>query len=403
MDKQKDYLIRYVNYLEKKGMNITSDDMEAFSFVENNPEFKDIVGNLKNAGSRESRLNIIEKYIQEKEFEKRNEEEKLKAALEKKFGVDLTSIDHMKLQSGIDIIAFYDSKIGRKRLVDYSYAKSLVSEFTNIQNNSVNFQSDDEKANSNEIARQEADKYGNKRELDMIDIERVKVEYNDLIKRIKDMDPKKVQSVNELIRESERRKIKYINFENMVGLDEKGNIIESRYNEKKGQAELYSPDNYKNNVSTVNNNAQVDQAISDVENNETNIEDNATAVNQVDVNPTDFEQKEELVSAEEINLESEMKICNIQGTSKEVFDKIKKYSSDMSLLDRDLEQEKITKEEFDFYEMMCGKYTKQLYMNKARVKALEYNPSSDTRGIVSITIVSLLVMGLGFLMAILIS
>ena len=344
MDKQKDYLIRYVNYLEKKGMNITSDDMEAFSFVENNPEFKDIVGNLKNAGSRESRLNIIEKYIQEKEFEKRNEEEKLKAALEKKFGVDLTSIDHMKLQSGIDIIAFYDSKIGRKRLVDYSYAKSLVEEFSNIQNNSVNFQSDDEKANSNEIARQEADKYGNKRELDMIDIERVKVEYNDLIKRIKDMDPKKVQSVNELIRESERRKIKYINFENMVGLDEKGNIIESRYNEKKGQAELYSPDNYKNNVSTVNNNAQVDQAISDVENNETNIEDNATDVNQVDVNPTDFEQKEELVSAEEINLESEMKTCNIKGTSKEVFDKIKKYSSDMSLLDRDLEQENITKE-----------------------------------------------------------
>ena len=114
MEKQKEYLIKYVNYLEKNGINITSDDMEAFNYVENDPELKNVASNIKSAGSKESRLNIVEKYIQEKEFEKKTEEEKLKAALEKKFGVDLTNIDHMKLQSGIDIIAFYDTKLGRK-------------------------------------------------------------------------------------------------------------------------------------------------------------------------------------------------------------------------------------------------------------------------------------------------
>ena len=237
----------------------------------------------------------------------------------------------------------------------------------------------------------------------MVDIERVKSDYDELIKRIPNMDPKKVQSVNELIRESEIRNIKYINFENMVGLDSKGNIIESRYNEKKQQAELYTPENYKSSVTNINNNNQVDQAIADVDNGIENKEETNIDENQVEVNPTDFEQQEVLVSAEEINLDSEMKTCNIQGTEKDVFDNIKKYAADMALLDKDFEQGTITKEEFDFYEMMCDKYKKQLTMKKARVKTLEYNPSSDTRGIVSITIVSLLVMGLGFLMAFLIA
>ena len=405
MEKEKEYLIRYIDYLEKNGMNVNSSDMEASYYVENAPELRSIASAIKNTSSKEARLRLVDRFIEEKLFEKKSAEEKLKAALEKRFGIDLTDIDHMKLQSGIDIIAFYDSRIGRKRLVDYSYAKSLVSEFTNIQNNSIDFQTEDEKANSNEIAEQEANQNKNKRELDMIDIERFKAEYDELIKRVPNADPKKIQSINELIREADKKNIKYINIENMVALDSKNNIIESHYNEKKGEVELSTPESYKPSVEKVNNEAQVDQAISNVENGEANPENNNVENNpsQVDVAPTEFEKKEEEVSAQEIDLDNEIERCKINGDKTEIFKNIVRYSANMEELDKDYSKGKISEDEKEFYELMCKKYQEALKKKKTMTKALTYNPAADSRGIISITLASLFVMGLGFLMALLIS
>lgn len=393
MEKIKEQLTNYINYLEKRGKNvgISREELASIYYVEHDAALGDIVSQINKSSTKEARLQLLDNYIKQKELEKKSEEEKLKEALEKKFGVDLTNIDHVKLESGIDVIAFYDNRLGRKRLIDYSYAKSLVNEFTNIQNNNIEFQSDDYVQNSTDIAKKEASE-NDRRELEMIDINRVKTEYSELIKRIKDSDPKKVEKVNELVREAEKKNIKFINIENMVALDNKGNIIQAHYNEKKGQAELNSPDNYKGSVDTVRNDESVDQATSD-----DNEQDK-----QVDVEPTSFEEKEEIVNGEDINLSDEMVRCNITGDKEEVFNNIKRYSENMTLLDEDLEKHQITEEEFAFYEMMCEKYKKKVEQKNVRVKTLEYDPDLDSKGIISITLASIIVMLLAVFMTVMI-
>lgn len=380
MDKKIEYLKKYVDYLERGGMSSTRDELEAKYYVENDSELAAVVKNIKEASNRDTRLKIIEDY-KNQELNKKDELEKIKEACSKVFGISLENIEYKKLKSGIDIIAFHDPNLNRKRIIDYSYAKSLVTEFTNIQNNNVAFQTEDYDANTNAIAQSEADKNAN-RELDMIDIERAKNEYNELIKRIPNQDPKKVSSVLKIIAEASKRNIKYINFENMLALDEKGNIIESYYNEKTNQVVLESPEDYKASVEYVDNKQNVDNVEEIEQGNE--IENN---VQNVEITPTDFEQSEEIVSAEEINLENEIKICNINGSQKEVFDNIKKYAANMALLDADFNQQKITEEEFNFYESMSSKYIEKMKMKKTKVKTLEYNPNNES-GSVALMVVA---------------
>ena len=380
MDKKIEYLKKYVDYLERGGMSSTRDELEARYYVENDSELAAVVKNIKEASNRDTRLKIIEDY-KNQELNKKDELEKIKEACSKVFGISLENIEYKKLKSGIDIIAFEDPNLNRKRIIDYSYAKSLVTEFTNIQNNNVAFQTEDYDANTNAIAQSEADKNAN-RELDMIDIERAKNEYNELIKRIPNQDPKKVSSVLKIISEASKRNIKYINFENMLALDEKGNIIESYYNEKTNQVVLESPEDYKASVEYVDNKQNVDNVEEIEQGNE--IENN---VQNVEITPTDFEQSEEIVSAEEINLENEIKICNINGSQKEVFDNIKKYAANMALLDADFNQQKITEEEFNFYESMSSKYIEKMKMKKTKVKTLEYNSNNES-GSVALMVVA---------------
>ena len=43
--------------------------------------------------------------------------------LKAKYGLEIGGIEYKKLKNGVDIIAFYDPSYGRKRIIDYSYAK----------------------------------------------------------------------------------------------------------------------------------------------------------------------------------------------------------------------------------------------------------------------------------------
>ena len=175
----KDLLEKYIEILEKEEKDLTNEEYQTKYMVENDSSLSEIVRSINSVSSKDDKYKILNNYIKQEELAKKSEEEKIKEALKKEFGIDLTNIDHMKLQSGIDIISFYDNKLGRKRLIDYSYAKSLTEEFTNIQNNNVNFQTEDYESNSNQIAEQEANK-NSKRELNMIDINRAKNNYFDL-------------------------------------------------------------------------------------------------------------------------------------------------------------------------------------------------------------------------------
>ena len=239
----REYLTKYIDIIGRleAGETITDSEYQLKYNIENDYNLNDLIKALNSTDSYNIRSKIIDDYIKKEEFEKESETKKIEDAIKKEFGLDLVNIEHMKLQSGISIIAFYDNKISRKRLIEYNSAKSLVEDFTNIQNENANYQTEDYRNNSDAIAKDEANK-NHKRELEMIDINRAKNEYFELINRIKDNDPTKIQAINELIKESDKRNIKYINFENMIALDNNGNIIESFYNIKDDKFELETPE-----------------------------------------------------------------------------------------------------------------------------------------------------------------
>lgn len=381
----KDLLEKYILTLSKEEKDYTNGDYQTKYMVENDSNLNEFVRSIKSVSSTNDRYNILNNYIKQEELAKKSEEEKIKEALKKKFGIDLTNIDHMKLQSGIDIISFYDNRLGRKRLIDYSYAKSLTEEFTNIQNNNINFQTDDYESNSNKIAEQEANK-NSKKELNMIDINRVKNEYFDLMNRIKNQDPTKIQCINELINEADKKKIKYINIENMVALDEDNNIIESFYNEKTEKVELETPEKISTSVDKVDNEEKIKDGLSNIDGDETNPDEMDNSITEV--TPSDFETEEKIEDAEFLKeFEDSMNIYHIHCTKEEAMKNVVKYSNNMSLLEDDLNKNQITKDEYDFYSICCERY---MNMKKKKLENAKVKKLTLEKGVVSALVVSII-------------
>ena len=105
----KDLLEKYILTLSKEEKDYTNEDYQTKYMVENDSNLNEFVRSIKSVSSTNDRYNILNNYIKQEELAKKSEEEKIKEALKKEFGIDLTNIDHMKLQSGIDIISFYRS------------------------------------------------------------------------------------------------------------------------------------------------------------------------------------------------------------------------------------------------------------------------------------------------------
>lgn len=390
MEQERNMLNEYIEILNKEEQDMTAGDYQTIYSVENNDKLRDIVKSIHSTSSTSDRYQMVYNFIEQEQYNQMSEKEKMKEALKKEFGIDLKNIDHMKLQSGIDIIAFYDTNLNRKRLIDYSYAKSLTEEFTNIQNKNTNFQTDNNDENSLLIAKQEANK-NNKKELDMIDINRAKNEYQDLVVRIKDQDPTKVQSINELLKEAEKRNIKFINFENMVALDEKGNIIESFYNEKTEQYELETPEKIDSSVDVVENKEEIKQEYQEPDNSTQDEPEEETK--EEENNPTEFEMEEELKDAEfEKMLTESMEIYHINCDKEQFYNNIVKYSSNMDLLEEDLMKNQITQEEYECYKMCCEKYIsiKSKKMENTKTLVLE-------KGFITSIIISILTIIIGII------
>lgn len=402
MSRLEEDLIKYVDLMDKT-TNLTIEENTIKYKIERDNGLNWLVRDLYKMSRREDRLEAVKNYINRKE-ELTKDTDKLKDSLNKVYGIKLDSIDFLKLESGIDVIAFYDENYHRKRIIDYSYAKSLTEEFTNKQNNNNIFQSQDYEANSVAIAKQEALENEGKRELDMIDVETFKKEFNDRIRELN--DPIKIQNIKKIYDTAimPNSNIKYVNIENMIALDDKNNIIESYYDEKTNQSVIESPVQYRSTVEYVDNKENV-------ENDEYNTSgelssNNPVENNNTDITPTDFEKEIEIVNAEELELDFEMRYHNFIGNKKEIMDNIKKFSVDMSKLYSD---PTITNpEEIKFYEDLTNKYCelkkrkekeKRMSNTKTLVKKLT-NPELGNAAFVNIILISIVVIFLAFVILI---
>lgn len=344
--------------------------LEVNNLCKTDSEFNEMVNKLKGSFSDESRMNILNDYLNQKKLKEAKSNEEV---ISKTFGVDINDIEHKYLNSGKEIFSFYDSKIGRKRLLENPSDGTLVEFLKEEQNNNADFQSNDYKANSTAILNEKLKEKNI--ELKMIYIG----DLNDHQKEIDNLEEKKKKCLDEILKNKEKLGVVYVNLEDIVALDKDGKIIEGAYNDEKQKAEVQSPKeaNYKaQEISNENN---------DVSSNENNGEsyftDN-TSVNEFN----EFEDIPDIINAEGID----------PAMRKEVAANLKKYykNPDAMLALAPLERE--------YYEKLVGILSEKIELKKENKQVMTLKNPDNKWGFSNIVLLSIIAIALAIVVLIMI-
>ena len=365
----------FIKFLNNPNLSmLNTEEKEAILEVNNlcktDPEFNEMVNKLKGSFSDETRMNILNDYLNQKELKEAKSNEEV---ISKTFGVDINDIEHKYLNSGKEIFSFYDSKIGRKRLLENPSDGTLVEFLKEEQNNNEDFQSDDYKANSTAILNEKLKEKNI--ELKMIYIG----DLNDHQKEIDNLEEKKKKCLDEILKNKEKLGVVYVNLEDIVALDKDGKIIEGAYNEEKQKAEVQSPKeaNYKaQEISNENN---------DVSSNENNGESYATdntSVNEFN----EFEDIPDIINAEGID----------PAMRKEVAANLKKYykNPDAMLSLAPLERE--------YYEKLVGILSEKIELKKENKQVMTLKNPDNKCGFSNIVLLSIIAIALAIVVLIMI-
>lgn len=344
--------------------------LEVNNLCKTDPEFNEMVNKLKGSFSDESRMNILNDYLDQKELKeaKTNEE-----VISKTFGVDINDIEHKYLNSGKEIFSFYDPKIGRKRLLENPSDGTLVEFLKEEQNNNEDFQSNDYKANSTAILNEKLKEKNI--ELKMVYIG----DLNEHQKEIDNLEEKKKKCLDEILKNKEKLGVVYVNLEDIVALDKDGKIIEGAYNDEKQKAEVQSPKeaNYKaQEISNENN---------DVSSNENNGDSYAT--DNTNVNEfNEFEDIPDIISAEGID----------PAMREEVAANLKKYykNPDAMLALAPLERE--------YYEKLVGILSEKIELKKENKQVMTLKNPDNKWGFSNIVLLSIIAIALAIVVLIMI-
>lgn len=365
----------FIKFLNNPNLSmLNTEEKEAILEVNNlcktDPEFNEMVNKLKGSFSDETRMNMLNDYLNQKELKEAKSNEEV---ISKTFGVDINDIEHKYLNSGKEIFSFYDSKIGRKRLLENPSDGTLVEFLKEEQNNNEDFQSDDYKANSTAILNEKLKEKNI--ELKMIYIG----DLNDHQKEIDNLEEKKKKCLDEILKNKEKLGVVYVNLEDIVALDKDGKIIEGAYNDEKQKAEVQSPKeaNYKaQEISNENN---------DVSSNENNGEsyftDN-TSVNEFN----EFEDIPDIINAEGID----------PAMREEVAANLKKYykNPDAMLALAPLERE--------YYEKLVGILSEKIELKKENKQVMTLKNPDNKWGFSNIVLLSIIAIALAIVVLIMI-
>ena len=344
--------------------------LEVNNLCKTDPEFNEMVNKLKGSFSDESRMNILNDYLDQKELKeaKTNEE-----VISKTFGVDINDIEHKYLNSGKEIFSFYDPKIGRKRLLENPSDGTLVEFLKEEQNNNEDFQSNDYKANSTAILNEKLKEKNI--ELKMVYIG----DLNDHQKEIDNLEEKKKKCLDEILKNKEKLGVVYVNLEDIVALDKDGKIIEGAFNEEKQKAEIQSPKgaNYRaQEISNENSN------VSSNENNGDSYATDNTNVNEFN----EFEDIPDIINAEGID----------PAMREEVAANLKKYykNPDAMLSLAPLERE--------YYEKLVGILSEKIELKKENKQVMTLKNPDNKCGFSNIVLLSIIAIALAIVVLIMI-
>lgn len=365
----------FIKFLNNPNLNMLNTEekraiLEVNNLCKTDPEFNEMVNKLKGSFGDETRMNILNDYLNQKELKEAKSNEEV---ISKTFGVDINDIEHKYLNSGKEIFSFYDSKIGRKRLLENPSDGTLVEFLKEEQNNNEDFQSDDYKANSTAILNEKLKEKNI--ELKMVYIG----DLNDHQKEIDNLEEKKKKCLDEILKNKEKLGVVYVNLEDIVALDKDGKIIEGAYNDEKQKAEVQSPKeaNYKaQEISNENNDVS-----SNENNGESYVTDN-TSVNEFN----EFEDIPDIINAEGID----------PAMREEVAANLKKYykNPDAMLALAPLERE--------YYEKLVGILSEKIELKKENKQVMTLKNPDNKWGFSNIVLLSIIAIALAIVVLIMI-
>ena len=389
MIEKKDDLETYLKYLDNKSKDNeyvpTSEENTAIYNISNDVQYINLYNQIKGIDDYDSKRKIVSAYKTEQELKKAKNPKDL---ISKIYGINVEDIESLKLNNGKEVFTFYDTKQGRKRIIENLGQESLVSQLKEIQNNNIEFQGKDYKKNSNDILANEAEKNNNRQEFKMVEID----DYINHPENYGTLDNDTRTIIEKLSEAKETLQIRYINIENKVGLTKDNRVIEIAKNQD-GDFVFVEPTKWKNNVDEMSNEDKVK------ENNqysEDTLEQGEEENNEIEEN--DFEDEPEFVSSEEIQSEINAQNLVFEESPEEIRDKIKEYYEDPSKMNNiDSETKKSFYEKMvnEVYAVRKAEYEKK----KEQKRSMIYkNPDLNSNGFVNLIFVSILLLFLAFIL-----
>lgn len=217
---QEELLEKYVELLNRHEL-IDEQNMRVFfseeekaliKKVNQNSEIKEIVEQLESLSpmDREKKL---------KQFLNKGNNVNEEQEISKTFGIDIDKIEHKYLNNGIEVFSFYDPKLGRQVVLENKKDGSLVEQLKKIQQNNKKYQTSNSEQNANDILND------TNIELKMITLNEIK----DHKQQLQNMNKQQEIKLNYLINNYSKLKIKGINLDNLIYMDENDNLIEVIY------------------------------------------------------------------------------------------------------------------------------------------------------------------------------
>ena len=237
-------------------LNFTEEQLHLIAtvneLVKNNAELKKIVDI-----PLDERIKYVEEYQKKKEKAIGTDEDT--KAIQEAFGFDISKIENKRLDSGVEIFKFYSPKLERVVVLENRKDMSLAEQLKEKQAFNEEFQTADDKTNTNKMLEEE--RLNNDIELKMIYVDDID-KYSHLVNSMSEENRKKL---NYLVSHANELGVQKINIENLFYLDQEDNIREVVYDKERDVVRDQEPNSLEQNVNDINTSERVNSSYNEME------------------------------------------------------------------------------------------------------------------------------------------
>lgn len=346
-------LEQYLNYLNNNQYSSQDIFYKLMEKSRNDKELEHLLYQLPSA-TIEERNNLVKQYLN-----KNKQQEKEEEVIAEIFNIDTSLIKHLELKNGKEVFTFYHPILLKQIVLENKQTKNLKEQLKKYQEEHPDIDDNLQMLNEQRL---------NNGELQFVPVEKVD-NYKFLINKL---TKEEQQALDYLLKNKDSYEISSVNIENVLGLDKKGQIIESYLDIKNMEFRIEKP---KEDVYSQ------DEQTSLKETNEKDSKINNT-VNNISEDNKD-------ISLDEVNNEENLDIdkqLEAEGLDKDkiafIKDKLELYDQYPELLNY------LTEEDFKFYQKYLNIYRKNKEQQKEKGYQKQYKMETGYADVLILSLIT---------------